>query len=216
MTDAAAATSTEGAHSSSRRPNAPVPRNLQETYSSHGLGQCAKLIAATLRLSRSDIVHLIAETAVVLKSCPDCAAQMPNSAAFCPGCGHSVQTQPVARQLGVGRENLLGALTYFTFLPALAFLLLDPYRKNSFLRHHSVQCLSFWLVSMAATVLVRCLVWLLLLIPIVGPLLALLLVTIAALAALFTWIVLLVKAFQGERFRLPVIGDLAEHYSGPS
>ena len=162
-------------------------------------------------------MHLTVETAVVLKSCPDCAAQMPNSAAFCPGCGHSMQTQPVARQkLGVWRENLLGALTYFTFLPALAFLLLDPYRKNSFLRYHSVQCLLFWLVGMVATVLVRLLVGLLLFVPIVGPLFALLLVTLAALAALFTWIVLLVKAFQGERFRLPVIGDLAEHYSGPS
>ena len=157
-------------------------------------------------------MHLTAETAAVLKSCPDCAAQMPNSAAFCPGCGHSMQNQPVSMQkLGVLRENLLGALTYFTFLPALAFLLLDPYRKNSFLRYHSVQCLLFWLISMAATVLVRLLVW-----PIVGPLFALFLITIAALAALFTWIVLLVKAFQGERFRLPVIGDLAEHYSGPS
>jgi len=162
-------------------------------------------------------VHLTVETAVVLKSCPDCAAQMPNSAAFCPGCGHSMQTQPVARQkLGVRRENLLGALTYFTFLPALAFLLLDPYRKNSFLRYHSVQCLLFWLVGMVATVLVRLLVGLLLFVPIVGPLFALLLVTLAALAALFTWIVLLVKAFQGERFRIPVIGDLAERYSGRS
>ena len=160
---------------------------------------------------------LIAETAAVLKSCPDCAAQMPNSAAFCPGCGHSMQTQPAARQKsGELRENLLGALTYVTFLPALAFLLLDAYRKNSFVRYHSVQCLLFWLVSIVATVLVRLLVWLLALIPGVGPLLALLLVTIASLATLFTWIVLLVKAFQGERFGLPVIGDLAEQYSGLS
>ena len=159
-------------------------------------------------------MHLTVETAVVLKSCPDCAAQMPNSAAFCPGCGHSMQTQPVARQLGVVRENLLGALTYFTFLPALAFLLLDPYRKNSFLRYHSVQCLLFWLVGMVATVLVRLLVGLLLFVPIVGPLFALLLVTLAALAALFTWIVLVVKAFQGERFALPLIGNVAEQYCG--
>jgi uncharacterized membrane protein len=162
-------------------------------------------------------VPLIADTAAVLKSCPDCAAQMPNSAAFCPGCGHSMQTQPVARQkLGGLGENLLGAFAYVTFLPALAFLLLDQYRKNSFVRYHSVQCLLFWLVSMSATVLVRLSVRLLLFIPVVGPLFASLLVTIAALAALFTWIVLFVKAFQGERFRLPVIGNLAEQYSGSS
>ena len=160
---------------------------------------------------------LIDETAVVLKSCPDCAAQMPNSAAFCPGCGRSMQTQPVARQkLGMLRENLLSAFAYVTFLPALAFLLLDPFRKSSFVRYHSVQCLLFWLVSMVATVLVRLFVLLLRFIPVVGPLLAWLVVMIAALAALLIWIVLLVKAFQGERFRLPVIGDLAERYSGRS
>jgi uncharacterized membrane protein len=128
-----------------------------------------------------------------------------------------MQTQPVARQkLGGLGENVLGAFAYVTFLPALAFLLLDAYRKNSFVRYHSVQCLLFWLVSMVATVLVKLLVWLLLFIPVIGPLFKWLLVTIAALAALFTWIVLFVKAFQGERFRLPVIGDRAEQYSGSS
>ena len=160
---------------------------------------------------------LIEETAIGLKSCPYCAAQMPNSAAFCPGCGRSMQTQPMTRQkLGALSENVLGAFAYVTFLPALAFLLRDPYRKNSFVRYHSAQCLLFWLVSIAGTVMVKLWVLLLQFIPLVGPLLSWLLVTIAALAALFTWIVLLVKAFQGERFGLPMIGDLAEQYAGSS
>lgn len=151
---------------------------------------------------------------VKLKLCPDCAAQMPDSAAFCPGCGRSMQSPSVPRErLGILRENVLGAFAYVTLLPALAFLLLDPYRRNPFVRFHSVQCLLFWLVSIAVAVLVRLFILLLLFVPAVGPLLVLLLVTIAALAALFLWIVLFVKAFQGERFGLPVIGDLAAHYS---
>jgi len=154
---------------------------------------------------------------VGLKSCPDCAAQMPDSATFCPGCGRSMQTEPAAnKKSGSRRENLIAASAYLTFLPALAFLLLEPYRRNPFVRFHSIQCLLFWLVSIAAAVLVRVLVLLLLFVPVVGPLLAVLIVTIAALAALFLWIVLFVKALQGERFGLPVIGDLAEHYSRPS
>ena len=162
------------------------------------------------------MVPLTAET-VVLKSCPDCAAQMPNSAAFCPGCGQSMQTQPApSKRLAILRVSLLGAFAYVTFLPALAFLLLDRYRENSFVRYHSVQCLLFWLVSMVTTAVVRLCVLLLQFIPVVGPLFALLLVTIAALVALFTWIVLFLKAFQGERFGLPVIGDLAARYSGSS
>jgi uncharacterized membrane protein len=53
----------------------------------------------------------------------------------------------------------------------------------------------------------------LLFIPKVGPLLAVLVVVVVALAAVFTWIVLLVKAFQGEKFALPVIGSVSEQYS---
>jgi uncharacterized membrane protein len=63
------------------------------------------------------------------------------------------------------------------------------------------------------TVVVRVVFLGLLFIPIVGPLLAVLLVVVVALATVFTWIVLLVKAFQGERFALPLIGNLSEQYS---
>jgi uncharacterized membrane protein len=31
-----------------------------------------------------------------------------------------------------------------------------------------------------------------------------------ALGAFILWIVLMFKAFQGERFKLPVVGDIAE------
>ena len=150
-----------------------------------------------------------------MKSCPDCGAQMPDSAGFCPGCGRSMQAQSAAPETaGILRENLVGALAYLTFIPALIFLLVDRHRRSPFVRFHSMQCLLFWLVSIAAAVLVRLLILLLLFVPAVGPLLVVLVVTIVALAALFAWIVLVVKAAQGERFALPMIGDIAEHYSG--
>lgn len=155
------------------------------------------------------------QTAVGLKSCPDCAAQMPDSAAFCPGCGRSMRTESASKQkAGVGGDNLSGALAYVSFIPALVFLLVDRYRKNPFVRFHSIQCLLFWLVCAVLAIVVRVVFLVLLFIPIVGPLLAVLFVVVVALAAVFTWIILLVKAFQGERFALPVIGDLAEKYSG--
>jgi uncharacterized membrane protein len=161
------------------------------------------------------MLHAMEQTAVSLKSCPDCAAQMPQSAAFCPGCGRSIQIESASKQkLGILRENLAGALAYITFLPAVVFLLLDPYRRNPFVRFHSVQCLLFWLASVLVAVLLRLASLGLLFIPLVGPLLALLLVAIVALAAVFTWVVLFVKAFQGERFGLPLVGNLAERYSG--
>ncbi len=153
-------------------------------------------------------------TATILKSCPECAAQMPDSAAFCPGCGHSMQTESVAPKPALTRGTFLAASAYFTFIPASAFLLLDPYRRNPFLRFHALQSLLLWLAGLAAGLLLRLLTLVFLLIPGFGPLLAVLLVTIAALAALFLWIVLVVKALQGERFALPLIGGTAEKYSG--
>ena len=155
------------------------------------------------------------QIAVGLKSCPDCGAQMPESAAFCPGCGRSMQIESAAEQKpGARRDNFLGAFAYVSFVPALVFLLVDPYRKNPFVRFHSIQCLLFWLVCVVLAVVVRVVFLGLLFIPIVGPLLAVLLVVLVALATVFTWIVLLVKAFQGERFALPLIGNLSEQYSG--
>jgi uncharacterized membrane protein len=155
------------------------------------------------------------QIAVGLKSCPVCAAQMPDSAAFCPGCGRSMRIEPAAKQKpGDLRENFLGAFAYVSFVPALVFLVVDPYRKNTFLRFHSIQCLLFWLACIVLAVVVRVAFRGLLFVPVIGPLLAVLVAVVVPLAAVFTWIVLLVKAFQGERFALPVIGNLSEQYSG--
>lgn len=164
-----------------------------------------------------DMLPAMEQTSRELKSCSECGAQMPDAAAFCPGCGRSMQSESAAKpRSGSLRENFLGALAYLTFVPALIFLLRDPFRRNPYVRFHAVQCLLLWLVTIATAVLARLFVLLVLFIPAVGPLLAVLGVTILGLAALFTWIVLVLKAFQGERFGLPVLGDLAEQYSGES
>ncbi|MGA9979216.1 MAG: zinc-ribbon domain-containing protein, partial [Candidatus Sulfotelmatobacter sp.] len=75
-------------------------------------------------------------------SCPQCSALMPDSAAFCPGCGRPMQI-PVRAQakIGILTENMAGALAYLTFIPATAFLLIEPYSKNRFVRFHCLQCL---------------------------------------------------------------------------
>ena len=109
---------------------------------------------------------------------------------------------------------MAGAVAYLTFLPALLFLLLQRYRENSFVRFHSVQCLLCWLVGVAVTVLLRLFNLLLMFVPVVGPLLSFLLLAMIVLATVLIWVVLLVKAFRGERFALPWIGGIAEQYSG--
>ena len=60
---------------------------------------------------------------------------------FCPACGRPMHERARARPVGALPENVAGALAYFTFIPAIVFLSRPPYKKNRFLRFHSLQCL---------------------------------------------------------------------------
>ena len=47
-------------------------------------------------------------------------------------------------------------------------------------------------------------------VPVVGQLLVLLVSMVVGLGFFVIWLVLVVKALQGERFKLPLVGDFAE------
>jgi len=146
------------------------------------------------------------------KSCPECASAMPDSAAFCPGCGRSMTAPARAEgKVGIFSERIAGAIAYLSFIPAVIFLLKEPYCSNAFVRFHSVQCLLLWLACIALGSLLRLLGVVMFWIPVVGPLLLMVVVTISCLGAFLLWMVLVVKAAQGETFKLPLIGDFAEH-----
>jgi uncharacterized membrane protein len=152
----------------------------------------------------------------VVVSCPDCAAQMPDTAAFCPSCGKPAPLELATETMSaVGGlpQSLAGGLAYLTFIPAIIFLLVEPYKKNRFVRFHSNQCLLFWAVLLIAAALLRLLAVAMVFIPVAGPLFMVVIVVVASLAAFFTWLVLVVKALRGELFKLPVLGDVAERYA---
>jgi uncharacterized membrane protein len=140
--------------------------------------------------------------------CVHCGRSMPDTAGYCPNCGRPAPQTVQSASAGVSAvaqpatglsDNVAGMLAYFTFIPALLFLLVDPYNRRPFVRFHSFQSL---FLSLAFTLLW----WVFTLIPIIGLLFLFLLL----LGAVITWIVLMIKAYGGERFKLPVIGDLAE------
>lgn len=95
-------------------------------------------------------------------------------------------------------ENVAGMLCYLLgWVTGILFLLIE--RDNRFVRFHAWQALvTFGGLTLASVVAP--------LIPGIGLLLA----SLLSIAGLALWIVLLVKAFQGERFKLPVVGDYAE------
>jgi uncharacterized membrane protein len=124
--------------------------------------------------------------------------------------------QVIARAQGrVGGlpEKIAGTIAYFTFLPALIFLFVEPYRRNLFVRFHAMQCLLVTAASILVALLLKVAGFALFVIPALGPLLVVLIDVVAALAAIFIWLILVVKAVQGETFKIPILGDVAEHYA---
>lgn len=102
-------------------------------------------------------------------------------------------------------DNTAGMLAYITIVPAIIFLVMEPYNKNKFVRFHAWQNIFF---AIAMTVLWIGLV-IIGMIPIIGWL-TIILWPVIGLGALVVWILLLVKANKGEKWKLPFIGDLAE------
>jgi uncharacterized membrane protein len=135
---------------------------------------------------------------------------MPDGAAFCPGCGRAMG--PVTRahgMVGVLPETLAGALAYFV-LPSIVFLLVEPYKNNRFVRFHSFQCIGMCLAAVVIGAILRISGVVLFFIPVMGPLLVSLVSMVVSLAFLMSWIVLVVKALQGDMFKLPIAGEFAE------
>lgn len=145
-------------------------------------------------------------------SCADCAAKMPETAAFCPGCGRPMTSavKKASGRVGALPERIAGALAYLTFVPAILFLVIEPYKKNHFVRFHSIQCLLLWVLGALVAIVLKLAGLVLFVIPVVGPLFVVLVMVLALLAAAAIWLVLVVKALQGEKFKLPLLGDFAE------
>jgi uncharacterized membrane protein len=135
--------------------------------------------------------------------CPNCGMQIAEGA-VCPKCAGAAASAGATTTGGL-TDNMAGALAYVTIIPAIVFLVLYPYNKKRFIRFHSFQCIFF---AVAWTVL-----WIALAfighIPILGWA-TLLLWPLISLAGLIIWVILVLKAYQGQMFKLPVIGDMAE------
>jgi len=144
-------------------------------------------------------------------NCPTCSSQMPDHAVFCPGCGRAMSVPtPTLRAPASGRDNIFGALAYVTIIPAIVFLLVEPFKTNRFIRFHAFQCIFLAIASLAVGIALKLMFTVLLFVPFLGQLMALLIAMIISVGCLILWIVLIVKALQGERFKVPFIGDLAE------
>ena len=94
-------------------------------------------------------------------------------------------------------------LAYITIIPAIVFLVMEPYNKSKFVRFHAFQCLFLFVALVAVDIVLG-------MIPIVGWMLA----PLVGLAGFVLAIVSLLKAYQGQMWKIPVIGNFAEQQAG--
>jgi uncharacterized membrane protein len=140
--------------------------------------------------------------------CNMCGAQIAAGATTCAACSGRAAVAPAPSASGMA-DNVAGMLAYITIIPAILFLILEPYNKSRFVRFHAWQCIFFniawWILWIGLRIIVH--------LPLLG-FLTLLIWPLVGLAGLVIWVMLLVKANQGLMFKLPIIGDLAEKQAG--
>jgi uncharacterized membrane protein len=112
-----------------------------------------------------------------------------------------IPPQPSA-QSGLS-DNAAGALAYVTIIPAIIFLIVEPYNRNSYIKFHAWQSIFFGIAAVAVHIVLT-------LIPVIGWII----VPFVSLAFLIIWIILLLKALKGERYQLPIIGKYAAQQAG--
>jgi uncharacterized membrane protein/ribosomal protein L40E len=133
--------------------------------------------------------------------CAKCGTKNAEGTKYCQSCGSMLDTSKVAGSTTSLEPNVAGLLCYVLgWITGLVFILIE--KENKFVRFHAMQSI---VVFGAWNVLAIILWW----IPFVGWILG----TVLSLLGLVLWIILMVKAYQGERFKLPIAGDIAEKNS---
>jgi uncharacterized membrane protein len=117
-------------------------------------------------------------------------------------------------------ENVAALLSYvFGWISGLIFFLIE--KDSRLVRFHAMQSILLNALAIVAGIVIWIIAFVLFLIStqlpgIIGSLLGLIITLIWILftvGLLIAWIMCLIKAFQGQYFKLPVIGAFAEKFS---
>ncbi len=103
-------------------------------------------------------------------------------------------------------DNAAGGLSYITIVPAIVFLIIEPYKRSSFVRFHAWQSIFLYVAWAVVHILVE-------VVQNLVPTVVFLTLTLWQLVDLAFFVVLVivfVSAFNGKRLVLPLVGGLAE------
>ena len=160
--------------------------------------------------------------------CTKCGAMVADKAAFCASCGapqsaaqgtaQSAPQSTPASNPGTGAEsglseNVAGLLCYVVgWVTGIVFFLID---KRPFVRFHAAQSIvTFGALHVISMILATAFGMSLWAGGWAGFSLGWLLVEVINLVALVLWIVCMVKAYQHEKFLVPIAGNIAQGIAG--
>jgi uncharacterized membrane protein len=146
--------------------------------------------------------------------CAKCGGQLADGSTFCSSCGAAVGAAAVIPTPSVDSSqpssgltsNVAGALAYLTIIPAIIFLVAAPYNRDRFVRFHAFQCL---FLAAAGFVLFFAL-GIFAMVPVVGWIVGIIIFPLLGLGMLALVLFMMYKAYNTEKFMLPVIGKLAD------
>ncbi len=123
-------------------------------------------------------------------------------------------TPPAGGGQGTGlAPNIAGLLCYICSpITGIIFLLIE--KENLDVKFHAWQSLVFGIAYIAVVIVLEILAAIMGLLASVLGIIVGFFIPLVMLAAFIVWIVCMVKAYQGERWRIPVIGDFAAKKAG--
>ena len=111
--------------------------------------------------------------------------------------------------------NIAGLLAY-VLGPFTGVLFLVIEKENRFVRFHAAQSVAVSLAIIALSIAFSIMSAVLAVVPILGWIVALLAGLVFGLVTFVLWIVLMLRAFQGREWEVPVVGRYARRYVTPA
>ena len=147
--------------------------------------------------------------------CSACGAEV-SGAAFCPKCGAAQGAAAAPGGAAVASptegldENVAGLLCYVLgWITGLIFFLID---KRPFVRFHAIQSIGMSIALFAVYLVIGVLFTMLHFMSM--GFLALAIYPLLGLLIFVLWIFMMYKAYQHEKFMLPIIGPIAANMAG--
>lgn len=152
-----------------------------------------------------------------MAACSKCGAMISEGTSFCSSCGSPIASAnnlaaPFSTETvndGMA-SNVAGALSYLLgFITGIIFLVLEPYKRDEFVRFHAFQS-----ICLNVVLIVLSIIWsiftgmMFYVIGFLGGLFAFI-HGLVGLGIFLFWIFLMYKAYSKEKFMIPIIGEFA-------